>query len=60
MQRLTNFLREYQDRCWHSQPDEQRFTFDTNNDRELFVNRLCEFNVVYNLYESPNHYKAKQ
>jgi hypothetical protein len=58
MNKLLLLLREYQDCRWYCQKNEQRFLFDTNGDRALFVHRLDEVGAVYHLYESPSTYKV--
>ena len=49
MSKVLLLLREYQDRRWYCQKNEQRFFFDTNGDRALFVARLDEVGAVYYL-----------
>lgn len=58
MNKVLQLLREYQDCRWYSQRNEQRFLFDTDKERALFVRRLDEVRAVYHLYESPSTYKV--
>lgn len=49
--KLKELLKEYADARWYKQPLEQRFVFDTEAERHLFVMRLNELNADYYLYQ---------
>ena len=50
MTKLQQLLREYQDRRFSQDKDSERFTFETSDERFIFVQRLNEINADYFLY----------
>ena len=52
MTKLELLLQKYEDKCFSHEMESSKYTFDTKEQRFLFVRRLNNLNVEYMLHET--------